>query len=133
MRAPIEQSTIVWYVVISGTLLSSEVLLFRASLKQSRKVNYASIIILHPTAKQSITCILQILYLTCSPLHPWDEWQRLNWNVTPPSQVREHVENSDHADQPWFLLLFCSSSSPSALLFSDWSNIELVDGLIFSL
>lgn len=57
------------------------------------------------------TCMLQILYRTGSPRQPCGAWHRLNCCAMPPSQDREHVDQSDHVDQPTFLPLPRFSSS----------------------
>lgn len=71
------------------------------------------------------TCMLQILCRTGSPRQPFGAWHRRNCCATPPSQEREHVDHSDHDDQPMFLTRFwleiwieiekfCSRSSSSS-------------------
>lgn len=55
--------------------------------------------------------MLQILYRAGSPRQPCGAWHRLNCCAMPPSQDREHVDQSDHVDQPTFLPLPRFSSS----------------------
>lgn len=78
-------------------------------------------------------CMLHSLYRTDSPLHPCGWLQRLNWIATPPSHVREQVENSDHPVQPneflLLVLLLCISSSSNSFA-SSWNGAELDDDLV---
>lgn len=121
--SPLEQCPIVGHVVVRWTLVGTEILLLGTWLqwkeKKKGKKMYPSVWnrehIAPPTdwcgGKRNrygwdITCILQILYRTASPLQPWGAWQRRNWYATPPSQDLEHVDHSVHDDQPWAFARF---------------------------
>lgn len=73
---------------------------------------------------RSLTCMLQILKRIGSPRHPAGAWHLLNCCAIPPSQDREHVDQSDQEDHPVFFVRF-SNSSPSGWLSHAWPPVWL--------
>lgn len=96
----------VYYVAANET---SDI--FFLSLFRGFRPNLRTLYLMGEKVSRQFTCMLQILYRTGSPRQPCGAWHRLNCWAMPPSQDREHVDQSDHVDQPTFLPLPRFSSS----------------------